>query len=259
MAFVKLDCGILNSTLWVERDPRDLFITSLLMATPCELTEPTEAIKVRTLEPAGFTVPPGWYGFVPAAGQGIVRMAMISDKEEGLTALEALCSPDDESRSNDFEGRRMARIDGGYVILNYMKYREKDNTSAIRSKRYRDRKAMLEAEASRRDSNAVTRDSSRGVTKAEAEAEAEKNNKARVRATTCPEGVSEEVFEQWKAQRRVKKAAVTKIVIDGIRREAGIAGISLEQAMTIQIEMGWQGFKADWLKNVPKQQEAKFV
>lgn len=113
---------------------------------------------------------------------------------------------------------------------------------------------MLQAVASHRDSNAVTRDSSRGVTKAEAEAEAEEEktiNTARKRALHCPEDVSQEIFEEWKAQRKAKKSAVSKIVLDGIRREAGLAGVTLEQAMVIQIERGWQGFKAEWLKTAP--------
>lgn len=176
-------------------------------------------------------------------------------------ALLMLESPDDESRSPAEQGRRIVRIDEhrawGWQIVNYAKYRE------IRSEEDR-REQNREAQKRWRDKHKSA--ASAGVSHgkplsahAEVSGEEEANTKARVRATTCPEGVSEEVFAQWKAQRRVKKAAVTKIVIDGIRREAGIAGISLEQAMTIQIEMGWQGFKADWLKNVPKQQEAKFV
>lgn len=176
MAFVKLDCGILNSTLWVEREPRDVFITALLMAQPIELRESMPQYSVRSLEQTGFTVPPGWYGFVQAAGPGIVRMAM-AEQSAGMDALEKLGAPDPESRSSDFEGRRLVRVDGGYVILNFMKYRDKDNTSAVRSARYRERKAQRVAaapdEPSRRGDAYVTRDASRSVTKAEAEAEAE--------------------------------------------------------------------------------------
>ena len=34
-------------------------------------------IEVDKLEPTGFMVPPGWYGFVPAAGVGILRQAGV--------------------------------------------------------------------------------------------------------------------------------------------------------------------------------------
>lgn len=141
MPYVKLDTAILNSTLWFERLAREVFITSLLMAEPHELVEETEALEVDSLKPIGFKVPPGWYGFVPAAGIGILRRALLEDTEEmrvhGFDALRYLGSPDHESRSKEHEGRRMVRVDGGFIILNYFKYRDKDHTNAIRQRRHR--------------------------------------------------------------------------------------------------------------------------
>jgi hypothetical protein len=46
------------------------------MAHPIELREPMPQYEVGSLKETGFVVPPGWYGFVPAAGPGIIRMAM---------------------------------------------------------------------------------------------------------------------------------------------------------------------------------------
>lgn len=155
MVFVKLDKGILTSTLWPDVPAREVFITAMLMAEPFELEQPIEALRVRAIEPLGFTVPKGWYGFVAAAGIGIIRAAMV-DTEEGLLALERLASPDPESRTPDFEGRRMVRIPGGYLVLNYDRYREKDHSTAERSRRYRARKAA--EKAATRGGVAVTRD-----------------------------------------------------------------------------------------------------
>lgn len=138
MAFVKLDTRILESTLWIERDCREVFITALLMAMPREFLHEQEQLEVRTLKETGFTVPPGWYGFVDAAGIGIVRRAMV-DTELGMDALEKLGSADPESRTADFSGRRLVRVNGGFIVLNFMKYRDKDNTSAERARRYRER------------------------------------------------------------------------------------------------------------------------
>jgi hypothetical protein len=138
MAFVKLDTGILDSTLWIERECREIFITALLMAEPYELTDPQEQIEVDTLNTTGFFAPPGWYGFVRAAGGGIVNRAGLP-RDAGMEALRKLCSPEMESRSQDFDGRRMIRIDGGYLILNYMKYRDYDHTAAERMRRLRAR------------------------------------------------------------------------------------------------------------------------
>jgi hypothetical protein len=152
MPFVKLDTGILNSTLWVERECREVFITALLMASPREITKPMPQIKVHSMELTGFIVVPGWYGFVPAAGVGILRQACVG-REEGLKALEALGNPDEESRSKEYEGRRLVRVDGGYVILNYMKYRDFDHGAADRMRRLRARKA---ADVNPVNSNSVT-------------------------------------------------------------------------------------------------------
>jgi hypothetical protein len=142
MPFVKLDTGILNSTLWFERTHREVFITALLMAEPFEAIEPIEQIEVRSLDLTGFVVPPGWYGFVPAAGVGIARRALV-DTAEGLDALEVLGSPDHESRTSEFEGRRLVRVDGGYLVLNYMKYRDRDYSAAERMRKLRARNKTL--------------------------------------------------------------------------------------------------------------------
>lgn len=158
MAYVKLDTGILNSTLWVDRECREVFITALLMAEPFEATEPLPTYAVRTLDPTDFEVPIGWYGMVRAAGVGIVRFAM-TEQEAGMLALERLAAPDPESRSQDFEGRRLVRVDGGYIVLNFFKYRDRDHTSATRSKRYRER---LKAKGVTRDDD----DDTRSVTEA---------------------------------------------------------------------------------------------
>ena len=166
MAFVKLDVGILDSTLWVDKDAREIFITALLMAVPREYPNPVPQYGVvgNDIVQTGFVAPPGWYGFVAAAGSGIIRRCGM-DEEAGKLALERLGEPEEGSRSGAHAGRRMIRMDGGYIILNYIKYRDKDHTAAIRQKRYRERHAVTSA------SNAVT---VTPVTHTEAEAEAYK-------------------------------------------------------------------------------------
>ena len=136
--FVKLDCGIVDSSLWIDRDARSLFLTALLMARPIVTEEAIPALHVDRIEATGFVVPPGRYGFVEAAGSGIIRRDGMP-LEAGMRALAALCAPDPESRTPDYEGRRLARVDGGYIVLNYMLYRDKDYTSAERQRRFRAR------------------------------------------------------------------------------------------------------------------------
>ena len=140
MAFVKLDSQILESSIWLDKPARDVFITALLMAVPRAFEDDEPAIDVMSLEPSGFVVPRGEYGFVAASGAGIVQRALVGRKE-GMDALVRLCSPESDSRSREFDGRRMARVNHGYVILNFRRFRDMDHTAAARQARYRLKKA----------------------------------------------------------------------------------------------------------------------
>ena len=145
MPFVKLDKDILDSTLWLDRDTRDVFITTLLMAEPFELLKATPQLQIRSFDTTGWIVPAGWYGFVASSAIPIGRKAGLSDNELINNVFEGLGSPELSSKSRDFDGRRCARVDGGYIVLNFMKYRDKDHGSAARSKRYRKRQKDIAA------------------------------------------------------------------------------------------------------------------
>ena len=140
MPFIKLDVGILDSTLWRDEIATRLLITAIGMAVPFEVRTPTPTYTVRGATETDFIVPEGWCGLVPAAGIGIVhRGRLTADDEKGLDALERLSAPETDSRTIDqqFEGRRMVRIDGGFLILQYDKFRNIDYTAAERMARYR--------------------------------------------------------------------------------------------------------------------------
>lgn len=172
MAFVKLDTAVLTSTLWLDRDGRDVFLTALLMAEPREYSAPVAVYHVRTLDRTGWDVPPGWYGFVAAAGPGIVSRALV-EAEAGLDALERLGAPDPQSRSPEFDGRRLVRVDGGYILLNYMKYRDRDHSAAERMRRFRARKKGLGVTPNSDAEVTADRHAGRNVTDADADADAE--------------------------------------------------------------------------------------
>ena len=70
-------------------------------------------------------------------------------------------------------------------------------------------------------------------------------NKARKLAT--PEGVSESVWQDFLKLRRAKKAPMTDTALQGIRKEADKAGLTLEYALSECLARGWQGFKAEWV------------
>ena len=66
-----------------------------------------------------------------------------------------------------------------------------------------------------------------------------------------PETVSEQVWQDFQALRRAKKAPLTSSALSRIDKEAGKAGILLEAALIECCARGWAGFKADWMKGEP--------
>jgi hypothetical protein len=145
MPFVKLDCGVLDSSLWAE--PSDVVKVFLTMLAMCDAE-----------------------GLCPATAPGIAGRANLplTKVRRILTKLEA---PDADDRSGVAEGRRIQRVPGGYLITNYLAYRDKDYGAAERARRYRERKRQ----AVTRDERDVTRN----VTQGEAEAEGEGEGEAR--------------------------------------------------------------------------------
>ena len=97
MSFTKLDSGIVNSSIWSEPlETRVLWITMLAMSDE--------------------------NGFVACSEPGLVRAANIQ-KNEFEKAIKVLEGPDKFSRTSDNEGRRVEKIDEGWIILNFKKYR----------------------------------------------------------------------------------------------------------------------------------------
>ena len=226
---------MLDSTTWFDKDGRDIFITALLMAIPKQFDEPQEQLEVNSLEPTGWMVPPGWYGFVDAASLGIISRCGI-DQKDGLQALERLGSPEFESRSQDFDGRRLVRVNGGFLVLNYIRYREKDHTAAERQRRYRERQKS--------NSNAVT---SRNITQAEAEAEAKAY---KLQKTEAPDGLNQQAWDDYVAHRKELRAK--KLTPKGVKMAMNkLANLPADQQQSVvdtTIANGWTGLFPEKLK-----------
>lgn len=96
--YTKLFEQILESTVWCEPDStRVVWITMLAMS--------------------------GRDGEVLSSVPGLAKRAMVT-VEQTREALNCFMSPDPDSRTKDFKGRRIAEIDGGWQILNHKKYRD---------------------------------------------------------------------------------------------------------------------------------------
>jgi hypothetical protein len=65
-------------------------------------------------------------------------------------------------------------------------------------------------------------------------------------ALLSDEGIDSQVAFDFLAIRKAKRAPLTATALDGIKREAGKAGITLEDALRVCVERGWQAFKAEW-------------
>lgn len=106
--YTKLFASILDSTIWDEDcATRILWITMLAMVN--RDSQVLTSVKNLSLR---------------------ARLT-VNDVNE---SLEKLLAPDPESKSREHEGRRIVKIDGGWQILNYERYRNKrDRASYMRN------------------------------------------------------------------------------------------------------------------------------
>ncbi len=208
MPFVKVDSELLESSLWPLRPARDLFLTMLMMAKPIDITEPMTTYKVGSNEEAEFSIPPGTnYGFVGSSGSGIARRAVVSE-EEWEEALEELAGPDLESRNPRFDGRRIARVKGGFVVLNYGEYRDKDY-STPRVQKFRERKREAEEAKAPEETPLQNTEEHAGTRETQAEAEGRSIGSVRTAKTVPTKGDSKKSDEQWWQETRENPAFKT--------------------------------------------------
>ena len=125
MSFAKLDSGIVNSTLWVQ--PDDVLRVWIWM-----LSQADAQGVVRTAAPA----------------LALVCMKSVDRIREILALLEA---PDPDSRSENDDGRRIRKIEGGWQIINYGSYRQRVSAE---EKRENDRIRIAEKRAAERAAKA---------------------------------------------------------------------------------------------------------
>ena len=122
--FTKLVPAIVDSSIWSE---------------PAE----TRVLWVTCLAKSDFS------GLVQCSEDGLERAANLGNHEAFLLALSSLSSNDPKSRNDDFGGRRIERVNGGYQILNYQRYRDRQyspSPDAVRQRAYRAKKQMPEVE-----------------------------------------------------------------------------------------------------------------
>lgn len=108
MSYAKLFSSILSSTIWLE----DHHIVRVWIALL--------AMKDQD-------------GIVEASIPGLAHQARVT-VAEAEEALQKFLSPDPYSRTPEHEGRRIAPVDGGWIVLNHEKYRMKEAAEERRQK-----------------------------------------------------------------------------------------------------------------------------
>jgi hypothetical protein len=88
-------------------------------------------------------------------------------------------------------------------------------------------------------------------TETERETETKRETKKNATVVACPPDVSEQVWQDWLALRKAKKATVTATVLDGARKEADKLGWPLEKFLVEWCTRGSQGLKAEWVAPKP--------
>lgn len=110
--YVKILSSILHSSIWKEPDDVvRVWVTILAMADRD--------------------------GYVGASLDGIAHMARTVSEERVAECLEIFQRPDPGSRSEEFEGRRVQRVDRGWLVLNYKKIRDMHGEESSKARKRR--------------------------------------------------------------------------------------------------------------------------
>jgi uncharacterized protein YdaU (DUF1376 family) len=142
----------------------------------------------------------------------------------------------------------------------YVQTRISEEIENFRAKSEKNKHIALEREAGRRTKRARNvHESSRPEHEAPPNQEPITNNQstptgverprnARPPAVLKPEGVSDQVWDDWQKLRKAKKAPVTETVLRHAVGQAEKADLPLERFLQIWCARGSQGLEADWLK-----------
>lgn len=213
--FTKLDSGIVHSSIWVQ--PHDVL-----------------RVWIAVLALANMD------GVVDATVPALSHLCMI-ELDRTREILRMLESPDEDSRSEAEEGRRLVKIPGGWWLVNHAEYRR---AVSIEEKREADRNRIAAKRKASRDQSqgvAVGRGESQVVAEvaqaeAEAEAEAKKGKckeQVRSRGSRLPPDWS--LPADWKAWACVE------------RDDLDIDMEAIKFADYWHSKPGKDGRKADWL------------
>lgn len=201
--YTKLFSSIIASTIWREdKETKIVWITILAMADK--------------------------NGSVEASIPGLADMARVSVKE-CEKALKCLESSDPYSRTKEHEGRRIEPVDGGWLVLNHAKYREKmddvERREYLRIKKQESRARLGQQSVNK--CHEPSTESTQAEAEAEAEAQAQAFQPPSPRSASPQDVAFEEFWAQYpkkagkgdaaKAFKKKKCAAILPQILSGVR------------------------------------------
>lgn len=216
-SYTKLFSSILSSSIWGEDDrTRLVWITMLAL---CDR-----------------------HGEVGASVVGLARLAGVplADCE---AAIAKFLAPDPYSRTEANEGRRIEKIGGGWRLLNYEHYREARDLDERRAQDRERKRRQRERDVSR---NVTEVPPASAQVDTDTDTDTESSPRRARNSISMPAGVSEQVWSDWLAHRRARKAPVTATVLATIAKQAALAKKSLDEVLTTMVTRGWTGYQASW-------------
>jgi uncharacterized protein YdaU (DUF1376 family) len=98
-----------------------------------------------------------------------------------------------------------------------------------------------------KDANALQTQSEGNATQDTVHKTQDTEHKKRATVVACPPDVSQQIWNDWVALRKSKKAPITQTVLNGAIAEAKILGWPLEKFLAEWCSRGSQGLKAEWI------------
>jgi hypothetical protein len=195
MGFTKLDSGIVFSSVWGESLTTRVVWVTLLALADCN-------------------------GMVKCSRSGLLRSSNV-DQDEFDKAIITLESPDPDSRSPEYDGRRIEKCEGGWKVLNHGKYRAytySDSKDAVRQRRHREKTGVTQGVTCHEKCD-KGRDISASVSVSSSDSEKREDEEKK-------ESISLEFAEFWEAYPRKIGKVDSFIAFSALRTSVSLLDIS---------------------------------
>ncbi len=209
VTFTKLVSSLPESTVWCEPyATRIVWVTMLAMADR--------------------------HGRVWGSVPGLARRSGVT-LEECEAALHTFLSPDKHSRTPDNEGRRVAAINGGWLLLNYAKYRAMRDGEG-RKQYMREYMANRRNELTSKQEQLTVGHGKPPLAQAEAEAEAERSKPSRASRSVLNGAFT----EFWQAYPRKKSKGDAEKAWLKLKPDEALSGKILAAVARAKVSPDWR-------------------